>query len=158
VHLATLLQMTLPGAPCIYYGDEIGMVGHQDPDNRRAFPWDRGQWDSGLRGLVRSLVWLRRRHRALRDGQFRWLGSSGGAIAYLRADEVDAFVVACNAGDASESLRLDVAGTDGEPAVEIQSGSGEATATVTAGEDGRRLQVEVPAREGLVLRLRATHG
>jgi glycosidase len=159
VRLSTLLQMTLPGAPCIYYGDEIGLEGHQDPDNRRAFPWDRAQWDGELHGFVRSLAWLRRRHRALRDGQIRVLGSSGGTIAYLRADEVDAFLVACNAGDAAEALRLDVAGTDGEPAAEIRTDGGGSTAvTHTVEGGGRWLQLEVPPRTGLVLRMRAAHG
>ena len=45
VRLATLLQMTLPGAPCLYYGDEIGLAGGNDPDCRRAFPWDETRWD-----------------------------------------------------------------------------------------------------------------
>ena len=74
VRIATLLQMTLPGAPCIYYGDEVGMEGEQDPYNRGAFPWERDRWDHGLRAFVRDLVGLRKRHRALRDGELRVLG------------------------------------------------------------------------------------
>ena len=56
VRLATLLQMTLPGAPCIYYGDEIGLRGGNDPENRGAFPWDEGRWDTGLRDSVRAMT------------------------------------------------------------------------------------------------------
>ena len=47
LRLATLFQMTFPGAPSIYYGDEIGLAGGHDPDNRRAFRWDRPEtWDT----------------------------------------------------------------------------------------------------------------
>ena len=57
-HLAVLLQATLPGAPCTYYGDEIGVEGDHDPDCRRAFPWDEARWDrDGLdvdAGVVRG--------------------------------------------------------------------------------------------------------
>src|SRR5262249_35908155 len=45
LELAVLLQATLPGAPCIYSGDEVGVEGGIDPDNRRAFPWDETRWD-----------------------------------------------------------------------------------------------------------------
>ncbi len=46
--LATLFQMTYPGAPCIYYGDEIGLTGGKDPGCRKAFPWDENRWDADL--------------------------------------------------------------------------------------------------------------
>ena len=54
VRLATLVQLTLPGAPCIYYGDEIGMAGGHDPDCRGAFPTDEAAWDHELRAYVRG--------------------------------------------------------------------------------------------------------
>ena len=57
--LALLAVMTLPGAPCIYYGDEVGMEGRHDPDNRGSFPWDESRWDQGLVDLVRALTSLR---------------------------------------------------------------------------------------------------
>jgi cyclomaltodextrinase len=47
LRLATLIQMTLPGAPCIYYGDEIGLEGREDPDCRRSYPWDPARQDGG---------------------------------------------------------------------------------------------------------------
>jgi cyclomaltodextrinase len=145
VRMATLIQMTLPGAPCIYYGDEIGMEGHQDPDNRRAFPWDRSTWDGGLRDLTRALVGLRRRHRVLRDGDFRLLQASWNAAAYLRSDQTGAFVVAMNAGD--EPHRLQLEGLEGEPTVELQCGW---EPVVPRKVDGR-LELELPARSGALI-------
>ena len=61
LRLAILAVMTLPGAPCIYYGDEVGLEGRQDPDCRRAFPWDEGRWDRELLDFVRATVSLRSR-------------------------------------------------------------------------------------------------
>ena len=75
VRLATLLQMTLPGAPCIYYGDEIGLRGGNDPENRGAFPWDEGRWEAGLRDSVRAMTRLRATEPALRDSPLRAVGA-----------------------------------------------------------------------------------
>lgn len=68
--LATLFQMTFPGAPCVYYGDEIGMEGKHDPDCRRAFPWDEARWDSDLLRFFRRAIRLRHEHPALRRGRY----------------------------------------------------------------------------------------
>ena len=52
--LASLFQMTYPGAPCIYYGDEIGLMGGRDPDCRAPFPWDEADWDHDLHNAIRT--------------------------------------------------------------------------------------------------------
>ena len=75
--LAMLLQATLPGAPSIYYGDEVGLAGSHDPDCRRGFPWDESRWEPGLRDSVRALLHLRRAERGLRDGSIRVAGAAG---------------------------------------------------------------------------------
>jgi neopullulanase len=147
VRLATLLQMTLPGAPCVYYGDEIGMEGHQDPDNRRAYNWERSSWDGGLRDLTGSLIGLRRQHRALRDGDFRLLQASWNSVAYLRSHEGEAFVVAVNAGDEPHRLELDAVA--GEPTVELQ-GSHEA---VVPRRVDSTVGLDLPSRSGALIRL-----
>jgi neopullulanase len=147
VRLATLIQMTLPGAPCVYYGDEIGLEGHQDPDNRRAYPWDHSTWDRGLRDLTRALVDVRRRHRAVRDGGFRLLQASWNAVAYLRTHEGDAYVVAVNAGDEPHRLELETAAD--EPDVVVQAGSDPVAATRVDG----RLNLDLPQRSGLLIHL-----
>jgi neopullulanase len=108
--LALLAVMTLPGAPCIYYGDEVGMEGVHDPDNRRAFPWDETRWNSDLLEFTRSVVALRREHSVLRHGAFRTLAATAEAVAYGRFDGDQVMVVALNAGDAPVELAID---TDG---------------------------------------------
>ncbi len=82
--LATLFQMTYPGAPCIYYGDEVGLEGGRDPDCRRAFPWNTNQWDKDLKDFVCTCISLRRKHPVLRQGEFTILYSGKDVIAYLR--------------------------------------------------------------------------
>ena len=70
VKLALAILFFLPGAPCVYYGDEIGMLGGKDPDNRRAFPWDKlleGQ-SKPIYNYIRKLIELRKNSPVLRDG------------------------------------------------------------------------------------------
>ena len=79
VKLALTLLFFLPGAPCIYYGDEIGMIGGKDPDNRRAFPWGKlseGQ-SKPIYNYIKELVALRNKERVLRDGALDIVYGSG---------------------------------------------------------------------------------
>ncbi|UCF10567.1 MAG: glycoside hydrolase family 13 protein [Candidatus Bipolaricaulota bacterium] len=96
--LAHAFLLTYPGAPAIYYGDEIGLHGGDDPDNRRPFPWDERVWDRGLLEEVRRLVNLRGRKPALRRGSLAWLHAAGRCLAFQRAYENRRSVVTINAG------------------------------------------------------------
>ena len=69
--LLQALQFTLPGAPNLYYGVEVGMEGGPDPANRGPMRWDRVQANHPELAWVRQLIALRREHRALRVGDFR---------------------------------------------------------------------------------------
>jgi cyclomaltodextrinase / maltogenic alpha-amylase / neopullulanase len=84
VKLATLLQMTFPGAPCVYYGDEIGLEGFRDPDCRRGMPWDETLWNKDLLEWTRACVNLRRSQRALQRGTYRTLHAQGMTYAFER--------------------------------------------------------------------------
>jgi glycosidase len=109
LRLATLFQLTIPGAAGIYYGDEIGMSGGEDPDNRRAFPWDRPEsWDQETLALTRALVRLRREHPALRLGEYRPVWQDGDAFAFERVVADERVLVMINRGAARDSLSLPV--------------------------------------------------
>ncbi|HSG46147.1 MAG TPA: glycoside hydrolase family 13 protein, partial [Anaerolineales bacterium] len=64
--LAWFFLFAYPGAPCIYYGDEIGLDGGHDPDCRKSFPWEESKWDTNLLSYVKELTTLRKKHPALR--------------------------------------------------------------------------------------------
>ncbi len=109
--LAALFGLTYVGAPCIYYGDEIGMAGGRDPDCRRPFLWD---WQKDpqrvdVHDWYRKLANLRGAHAALRTGDFRTVQASGMTYAYLRSDGREDFLVAINAGRQAGEVTLDTA-------------------------------------------------
>lgn len=91
---AAVIQMTWPGAPTIYYGDEAGVVGWTDPDNRRTYPW--GREDRAMIEFTRALVQTRRGLSALRRGSVKPLCAGYGYIAYGRFDDESTVAVACN--------------------------------------------------------------
>lgn len=124
LRLAMLLVMAMPGTPCIYYGDEIGMSGRVDPDCRRAFPWDESAWNHELLSFVREAIRVRREHAALRGAELTSVAVDGSAVAIRRGSGPDAALVAVNAGDESAELPLpgDLAG--GRPALLVGSQPG----------------------------------
>ncbi len=107
LRLATLFQMTFPGAPSIYYGDEIGMTGGKDPDNRRAFPWNEPEtWDKELLGDFRKMIALRKERPSLRRGSFTFLYAQGDVAAFLRQLGAESIIVVFNTGQSR--TRIDI--------------------------------------------------
>ncbi len=106
--LALLFLMTIPGAPCLYYGTEIGMAGGPDPDCRRAFPWDEAAWDHELRETTRRAIALRKARPALRRGTFERFYASNEVCTFGRRAADDAVVVAFNAGHEARTFNVDV--------------------------------------------------
>lgn len=102
--LAALLLFTFPGSPTIYYGDEAGMQGFEDPLNRGAYPW--GREDPDLKNWYIHLGRLRKQHVALRRGSLRWLHAQGGCMAFARRAEGETLTAILNAGDTPVSLSL----------------------------------------------------
>ncbi len=75
---------TLPGAPCIYYGDEIGMTGEADPHCRACFEWDRRKWNRAIHRHIRGMVALRQSHELWRTGQMAVLMAEKDVVACAR--------------------------------------------------------------------------
>ena len=152
LRLAALIQMTLPGAPCIYYGDEVGLLGRADPDCRRAYPWDVARQDRALRGFISGLTAMRHSHPAFRRGRFEVLGADDSSVAYGLFGADTSMVVVVNAGDSPSRLTFQLP----EPtsgSVEQVSWSGREWRSTFAPRPLERgtLEVEVEAREGMVL-------
>ncbi|NIV39673.1 MAG: alpha-amylase [Anaerolineae bacterium] len=145
--LATLFQMTYPGAPCIYYGDEIGMEGRHDPDCRRGFPWDEEQWDSELRVEVQRCIALRMTYPALRRGDLSWLLAEEGIVAYARRLGAEVVVVVLNSNRRPVTLSLPVEGQveEGIRMKDIWEG------TNLSVQGGKIETLHIPPRSGTVL-------
>lgn len=109
--LALLFQFTYPGAPAVYYGDEIGLTGEGDPDCRKAFPWEESQWNTSLRQWVRKLIWLRHQYVALRHGKMVFVdcGNPSG-LAYTRKSQDDVALVLLNPTDQPQHLQVKLPG------------------------------------------------
>lgn len=152
VRMAVLVQMTLPGAPSIYYGDEIGMEGAHDPDCRRSFPWERPDaWDAGVLEFTRRATAARHANPTLRAaGRLRLVGAMDETAAYVRWDDRDLFVVALNAGDDAASLRIDIPEL-GERALRLELCTDDATPATVQQGTGKPTLV-LPPRGGWLLR------
>ncbi len=94
-HLALTFQLTYLGAPCLYYGDEIGLPGGPDPDCRRAMPWDdQASWNMSTLDLIRRLTSARHASPALQRGAFEVLHAGNDLLIYARIrDEHAAYVL-----------------------------------------------------------------
>jgi cyclomaltodextrinase len=141
--LAWLFLFAYPGAPCIYYGDEIGIDGKHDPDNRKSFPWDENKWDKDLLHYVKELIKLRKKNPALRRGDFKRLWSANGVYAFSRSLDEKTFVIALNASEAPQQAEVRFDGK--HPKVLL----GEAS---NLSVSDHRLRFTIPARSGVMLK------
>ena len=139
--LAFGLTLTLRGIPQLYYGDEIGMPGGADPDNRRDFPggWTedpnnaftaagRTREQQEIFSYVQELLRIRRDHEALRGGQLWHLASDENSYVFLRASAEERLVVAFNRADKTRDLKIPLQGTPAEDreSVSLLCGGGKA--------------------------------
>jgi cyclomaltodextrinase len=117
--LAYMFQFAYPGAPAIYYGDEIGLVGGKDPGCRGAFLWEETRWNSELRNFIKNLVRLRKSHIALRRGDLIPVEVSDrpSCYAFARKALEDIVLIIMNASpsELKSSINIDKTGwKDGE--------------------------------------------
>jgi cyclomaltodextrinase len=104
--LAFLFQLAFPGAPAIYYGDEIGQEGGKDPDSRRAFPWKEADWNQDLRSWVKTLISLRKRIPSLRRGDYVSLIAEDGLYVFGRFLGEEKVFVGMNATSRSRKFEI----------------------------------------------------
>ena len=103
--LGAALLFAFPGSPTVYYGDEAGMEGFEDPFNRRTFPW--GREDSELMGWFTRLGHIRQETPALCRGDIRYRAACGHLLAFTRSAEGESVLAAFNTGDSPAELRLE---------------------------------------------------
>jgi neopullulanase len=135
--LAWLFLFTMPGAPCIYYGDEVGVDGGHDPDCRKAFPWDEAKWDMDLLNYAKACIALRKGQKALRRGEYKRVHTEDDLMVFARTLKDDTVITAFNASNTNRHFEYDFGRTPkilfGTPVI-----------------DGNR--ITLPPRSGIVLK------
>lgn len=155
--LAALIQFTSPGVPCVYYGDEAGIEGHSDPQNRRTYPW--GGEQAELVEWYRRLGQLRQSEPVLRTGHWhplsagpdvfsfgRYTVEGKDALGKLMSDT--AMVVLINRRDESADCSVNISSVCGGPMQEVFPGSG----ALHIPDGNGVLKLRLPALSALVLR------
>jgi len=147
VELATLLLLTFPGAPSIYYGDEVGLPGALDPDSRRGFPLE-AQWELDVLDYHKQLIALRHKYAALRTGSYHILFAEGAVYVFARILGHEEIVVAVNVSTEPAQISFEPANLKSTHD-KLLYGKGE-FAWKGDGET-RHLELRLPARSGLIL-------
>ena len=146
LELAVLLQMTFPGAPCVYYGDEVGLTGGLDPDCRRVWP-PPARWNRELLDHHRALIACRHQFPALRTGVYRPVMAEGKVYGFQRRLDDAALIVLVNAGMTEATVNL----RDYQPTAHgtFQTVFGAATVTLTPAQNWAI--AHLPPRTGAIL-------
>jgi glycosidase len=146
VKLATLLLLTFPGAPSIYYGDEVGLAGGLDPDCRRVFPQEK-DWDLDLLEYHKKLIKLRHQYPALRTGKYRVLGADKGCYVFARILDQQQIIIGVNV--AKEKATIELKNTHYYHP-QIIFGSGEIKLSNNQ-ENSVNLELTIPPRSGVII-------
>lgn len=146
--LAVTFQMTYPGAPVVYYGDEIGMTGAKDPDNRQCFPTDTSRHNMDLHRHYKTMIGLRNSISALRTGTFRGIRKHNDLelFAYVREDNKSKVAVMLNNSNANREWNLDLASVypDGTSLKDPLTGQGYKV-------QGGHVALKMKPKQGIVL-------
>lgn len=145
--LATLLLLTFPGAPSIYYGDEVGLPGRLDPDSRRGFPLE-AHWEHDVLDYHRKLIALRHAYPALRTGSYQVLFAQAAVYVFARTLEAEEVIIAVNSGTAPAKVSLEAANLKSRPSQLLY---GTAEAEWTGVGESSKLELSLPARAGCIL-------
>lgn len=155
MHLGVLIQMTWPGAPTIYYGDEAGVCGWTDPDNRRTYPW--GREDKDLIRLHKELIRIHKDYDALKIGSIIFLDGSYQYISYGRFLGEDKFIIAVNSGNIEIKVSIpvwEIGITEEDNLVRLimttQAGYNLEAALYHA--DGKMLHLTLPPISGVIIK------
>ena len=116
--LAVVIQMTLPGVPLIYYGDEAGLTGGKDPYNRKAYPW--GKENKDILNFYTKISNIRASEEALKSGEIKFLDFNNEVLGYERLIGNEKIVVVVNTMEKKENISLyDV--NDGNTVIDLMS-------------------------------------
>lgn len=147
--LGALMQMTWPGTPCIYYGDELGMEGGKDPQNRRPMRWDLVKGNATL-AYYKDLIAARNHSVALQSGYPVVLATddSNGTLAFARTSGADIAIIVVNRSAGTKKVSLPLKGTLANVTADgMNLAAGEGRISFS----GTQLVVDVPGKSGALL-------
>ncbi len=144
VELSTLLLLTFPGAPSIYYGDEVGLPGRLDPDSRRGFPLE-SHWERDVLDYHRQLISIRHNYPALRTGSYQVIYAQGTLYIFARILDAEELIIAVNAGTAEVTATIKVEALTSQPS-KVLYGTGE----ISWSDEEHSLTINVPSRSGSI--------
>ena len=144
--LAYSFLFSYPGAPTVYYGDEIGLEGGKDPLNRATFPWDQSLWNEELQDFVRELITVRHSMPALRTGSFEPIYAQDLLFAYLRREDGESVLIVMNADEKAQTLTIALNNAFEEQS-ELQDQIGNANYRV----ENNQLSLTIPALSAMIL-------
>ncbi len=152
VRLAYLFLLTFPGAPSIYYGDEVGLTGGKDPLNRKAFPWNRNQWRSGLRDWIQKLIQIRKDQPVLREGELILIdsGEHQRVFCFARQLKQEVCLIVINASEAEIEAEVQIGELGLNDGMVFNALLGSERFLVKG--EGDMLPVKISAKAGLVLK------
>ena len=158
---AVVFQMTWPGAPTLYYGDEAGQVGFTDPDNRRTYPW--GSEDMDLLNFHREMIRIHKENEAFKTGSIQFVWGEYNFLCYARYNRREHFLVVLNNDAVSRTVEMVVwpVGLPKECELEqimYSHEGGYSTNPVTYEVKGGKLNITLTEFSAVVLRLKETSG
>lgn len=157
---AVVIQMTWPGSPTVYYGDEAGVCGFTDPDNRRTYPW--GKEDQEMLDFHKRMICIHKAYPILAKGSLEFLWNDHQGLSYGRFSDSEQIIVILNNQDQERDIRVTAwkTGVSRKEATAFQrlmlsSGEGYTEMPEEYIADAGILQVKMPAYGAMVLHHRA---
>ena len=145
--LASVLLLTFPGAPSIFYGDEVGLPGNKEPDSRRGFP-EPENWDVTVLKSYKELIALRHKYPALRTGTYKTLYAEGDLYVFARILNDEEVIVAVNVGDEKTTAAFSGNELKSQPC-NLEYGSGRLV--WQGSEDNPTIELTIPQRSSVIV-------
>ncbi len=155
MRLAVMIQMTWTGAPTIYYGDEAGLTGFTDPDNRRTYPW--GSEDKELISFHREMIRIHKENYEIKNGSLVPLISESYLIGYARFTDDDTTIVIINRDENGRQIKAQIYAVALNKKIELErimqsTREGFDTNICDVSCEGGKLVLTVPGQSGTILR------
>mgnify|MGYP001712901904 CR=1 FL=1 len=152
---AVVMQMTWPGAPTIYYGDEAGVCGFTDPDNRRTYPW--GEENQDLIAFHKEMIRIHKAYPVLTHGSLKFLEQRHNVLSYGRFSEKEQVIAAFNNDDTEQQIHLSAWQVNvplhcDMERVMLTHAQGYTTEAYTVPVQAGEIELNLPPRGAMVLR------